>query len=64
MTDQLTDGRVTEQTEFDSTTLPSDVPEARQCILIEKGQQMYIENVNKYTKTTCTFITNFKRSHL
>ena len=64
MTDQLTDGRITEQTEFDSTTKPSDVPQSRQRILTEKGQQMYIENVNKYKKITCAFITNFKRSHL
>ncbi|XP_078330327.1 uncharacterized protein LOC111129274 [Crassostrea virginica] len=51
MTDQLTDGRVTEQTGFDNTTKPSDVPESRQRILTEKGQQMYIENVNKYKKS-------------
>ena len=50
MTDQLTYGGVTEQTEYDSTTKPSDVPESRQRILTEKGQQMYMENANKYKK--------------
>ena len=29
MTDQLTDGGVTEQTEYDCTTKSSDVPESR-----------------------------------